>query len=279
MARRIESQAEAVQIMTIWKAKGLQFPVVCLPMLWRPGKNPDDVVYTDPETGRRTMDLAKGTKWPDPATAAARKELAREEEASESLRLVYVALTRAQHHTAVWWANARGSKSRAISRFLFARHPGDGTLAPDVFASRSCTIPPEPTIPALLAELAEGTHGSVTVTAVPEPSVAAPWRPPGRQAAEEPLQVATFSVVPDRSTYRWSFSAITATAEDVPGDPYDTNRGGPRRRRRSRRGGHRVRGRGADRRSGRRVVDRVAGRYRIRHVRPLGAGADRLHVP
>ena len=146
VARRIESQAEAVQIMTIWKAKGLQFPVVCLPMLWRPGKNPDDVVYTDPETGRRTMDLAKGTDWPDPRAAGARKDLAREEEASESLRLVYVALTRAQHHTAVWWANARGSKSRAISRFLFARRPGDGTIDPELFATGTCTIPAESAI-------------------------------------------------------------------------------------------------------------------------------------
>ena len=225
VARRIESQAEAVQIMTIWKAKGLQFPVVCLPMLWRPGKAPEDVVYTDPETGRRTMDLAKGTNWPDPTRAAARKALAREEEASESLRLVYVALTRAQHHTAVWWANARGSKSRALSRFLFARRPGDGTLDPGVFASGSCTIPPESAIPARLAELAEGTHGTVTVTVVPEPGPesgrAAPWRPPGRQAGEDPFEIATLSVVPDRSAHRWSFSAITATAEDVRGDPYD----------------------------------------------------------
>jgi len=221
VARRIESQAEAVQIMTIWKAKGLQFPVVCLPMLWRPGKNPEDVVYTDPETGRRTMDLAKGTSWPDPTTAGARKVLAREEEASESLRLVYVALTRAQHHTAVWWANARGSKSRAISRFLFARRPGGGTLDPDMFASGSCTIPAESDIPASLAELAEGTGGSVTVTVVPEPVRAAPWRPPDRQTGDQPLVVATLSVVPDRSMHRWSFSAITATAEDVLGDPYD----------------------------------------------------------
>ena len=49
IARRIESEAQAVQIMTIWKAKGLQFPVVCLPMLWRPPKNASDVVYTDPD--------------------------------------------------------------------------------------------------------------------------------------------------------------------------------------------------------------------------------------
>ena len=104
VARRIESDAQAVQIMTIWKAKGLQFPVVCLPMLWRPGKRDSEVIYTDPHSGRRTMDLAKGTDWPDGTAAEQRKQLARGEEASEELRLLYVALTRAKHHTAVWWA-------------------------------------------------------------------------------------------------------------------------------------------------------------------------------
>ena len=279
VARRIESQAEAVQIMTIWKAKGLQFPVVCLPMLWRPGKAPEDVVYTDPETGRRTMDLAKGTNWPDPTRAAARKALAREEEASESLRLVYVALTRAQHHTAVWWANARGSKSRALSRFLFARRPGDGTLDPGVFASGSCTIPPESAIPARLAELAEGTHGTVTVTVVPEPGPesgrAAPWRPPGRQAGRDrhPLGGAG----PIRAPL-----VVLGDHGDRRGRPRRSlrrHRGRPRRGRRDRRGGRRGRAtRVQPGRWGRRVADRSAGGNRLRHVRPLGARADRLHV-
>ena len=125
VARRVESEAEAVQIMTIWKAKGLQFPVVCLPMLWRQGTGPEDVVYTDPETGVRTMDLAKGGAGRiRPGPTPARKS-ARAEESSEQLRLLYVALTRAQHHTAVWWANSSGSTSRALSRFLFAADPDD----------------------------------------------------------------------------------------------------------------------------------------------------------
>ena len=52
-ARRIESEAEAVQIMTIWKAKGLEFPVVCVPTLWRlDNSGRDPLIYTTPEPER-----------------------------------------------------------------------------------------------------------------------------------------------------------------------------------------------------------------------------------
>ena len=54
-ARRIASEAESVQIMTVWAAKGLEFPVVCLPTLWRPPREHEPVVYVDPDVG--TSDL------------------------------------------------------------------------------------------------------------------------------------------------------------------------------------------------------------------------------
>jgi exodeoxyribonuclease V beta subunit len=221
-ARRVESEAEAVQIMTVWKAKGLQFPVVCLPMLWRPRRNAGDVVYTDPDSSRRTMDLAKGKDWPDPATAAFRKLRARDEAAAEQLRLLYVALTRAQHHTAVWWANSSGSTKQALSRFLFARDPATGAVDPEAFAAGSCVIPPEPDVPAALDPLVRVSGGTITVTSITRPAApVGPWVDETGAAPTGDLGVSRFVVDLDRSVHRWSFSAITAGAASGSADPYD----------------------------------------------------------
>jgi exodeoxyribonuclease V beta subunit len=222
VARRVESEAQAVQIMTVWKAKGLQFPVVCLPMLWRPGRHPEDVVYTDPETHRRTMDLAKGKDWPDKLEADERKRVARTEEASEQLRLLYVAMTRAQHHTAVWWANSTSSSTRALSRFLFARDPATGSLDPEVFASGSCSLPPDADVATTLDALAELSQGTVSVTSISNPvTPEAPWVTTTGPGAPRDLDVSRFTADLDRSVHRWSFSAITAGAEAGATDPYD----------------------------------------------------------
>ena len=128
-ARRIESEADAVQIMTIWKAKGLEFPVVCVPTLWRQTPVAGPVITTDPATGRRILDLDNRIPWPDKAAAAARKAEAEAEVAGEQLRVLYVALTRAKHQTVVWWGNATGSPKTALAHILFARTDG-GSIRP-----------------------------------------------------------------------------------------------------------------------------------------------------
>ena len=131
-ARRVESDAEAVQVMTVWTAKGLEFPIVCLPTLWRWQGHNDPVIYVDPDTGRRTFDLARGTTWPSDEEAKARKERADRELAGERLRLLYVALTRARHQSVVWWANGQNSGRTALARVLFARKKAGG-IDPDAY--------------------------------------------------------------------------------------------------------------------------------------------------
>ncbi|HEY5098026.1 MAG TPA: UvrD-helicase domain-containing protein, partial [Acidimicrobiales bacterium] len=117
--RRSASEAASVQIMTVWAAKGLEFPVVCLPTLWRPPRENEPVVYVDPDSGRRTFDLSGGAAWPDEDGALARRRLAADEAAGERLRLLYVAMTRAQHQTVVWWAQAGRSAESALAHVLF----------------------------------------------------------------------------------------------------------------------------------------------------------------
>ena len=138
-ARRIASEAASVQIMTVWAAKGLEFPVVCLPTLWRPPRENEPVVYVDPDSGRRTFDLSAGADWPDEEQARTRRQWGADESAGERLRLLYVALTRARHQTVVWWAQVERSSHSALAHVLFARH--GAAIDGEAFA-RPCRVGP-----------------------------------------------------------------------------------------------------------------------------------------
>ncbi len=88
---RLESDRDAVKILTIHRSKGLQFPVVFYPFMCKPVKeskknNQDGAVFHDPETLRPVFSVD---------AEHADKE-AREQHA-ESYRKFYVALTRASH--------------------------------------------------------------------------------------------------------------------------------------------------------------------------------------
>jgi exodeoxyribonuclease V beta subunit len=220
-ARRIESEADAVQIMTVWKAKGLEFPVVCVPTLWRPGKNTRDaLVYTDPDSGERACDLTNGGEWPDKQAARQRKKRTEAEEAGERLRLVYVALTRAKHQTVVWWANAHTSRSTALAHVLFAR--SEGAIDPEAFAQPSVTVPTDADIEDALAPLVERAQHTIRVVPIDDrPESPVRWRDPDEKHDPPSLELARFETVLDRSVHRWSFSSMTQQAPTGRFDPYD----------------------------------------------------------
>ena len=111
ISRRVESDKDAVQIMTIHAAKGLEFPIVVVADLWKKvrGKNPKkpspDAFYRDspsnPGVREHVIDATyaypKDFKIKFPAADDGRKQ----EESDEVLRLFYVALTRARHHVSL----------------------------------------------------------------------------------------------------------------------------------------------------------------------------------
>ena len=73
-SRRLESDAEAVQVLTIHRRKGLEFPIVYCPFLWEPGYIPRDaqpVFFHDPaQDDARTIDVGLGGRRTGGATAA-----------------------------------------------------------------------------------------------------------------------------------------------------------------------------------------------------------------
>ena len=125
-ARRLESDAAAVQVITIHRSKGLEFPIVLCPYMFegRPQKN-DVPVFHDPDNGhRRTIDVGQDGKG-----FAVHQKMELEEGRGEDLRLLYVALTRAQHRAVLWWAGVQDSEHSPLSRLLFDRDD-DGVVSP-----------------------------------------------------------------------------------------------------------------------------------------------------
>ncbi len=224
-ARRIESEAKAVQIMTIWVAKGLEFPIVCCPMLWR-GRNPKPV-YVDPVTNRRTVDVSSKAAWawPDKADAQVRKDLARREALGENLRLAYVALTRAQHQTMLWWSRAQGSDKTALARVLFARDAG--VIDPERIEADEFALPDDDRVLELLQPLVDRSEGTIAMAMHGRPTRRVDrWVDPSVIGELPRLHAARLDHAPDRRRRRWSFTAITSHAagefrslDHV--DPYD----------------------------------------------------------
>ncbi len=116
---RLESDENLVRIVTVHKSKGLEYEIVFCPFLWdgrlRAGENRDALLYHDPQDSRRSI-LAIGAGEDDPAV-----QLARREEMAESLRLFYVALTRAKQRCYLVWGKIKDADTAPAAWLL--HHP------------------------------------------------------------------------------------------------------------------------------------------------------------
>lgn len=133
----LESDEEAIQLVTMHGAKGLEYPIVFCPALWRArsqgrGRSQQIMVHED---GEILVDL--GSKAFDERLKAAQFE-----ERAEELRLAYVALTRAKLRCYVYWADVAGrgpnpgSFSSALGYLLFPHGRLNETASLDLLQNR-----------------------------------------------------------------------------------------------------------------------------------------------
>ncbi|GAA1394679.1 exodeoxyribonuclease V subunit beta [Pseudonocardia kongjuensis] len=200
-SRRLESDADAVQIVTVHRSKGLEFPVVYLPFAWDRWVNdsPDPLLYHDTGPGggpRRLLDVG-GSTGPD---RPGRTALHQAEEAGEDLRLLYVALTRACSQVVAWWVPATTTAASSLHRILFG-HGGPGAEP-----AGTAKVPGDAVALQYLRERLDGGGAAVETLHDREPV-----RRPADTDDERPA-AAEFRRGLDTAWRRTSYTALTAAA-------------------------------------------------------------------
>jgi len=217
---RLESDEDAVQIVTIHRSKGLEYPVVFCPFVSKDAslgqikshrqKVMDFVLFHDPNTKELTWDL-------NPEPAAAHGQQSTKEQLAEKVRLLYVALTRAGHRCYLVSAPYSRKKSTALAWLLEGR--SENLADPVKFLEAQETNP-------LVwknrwLEIAAKSNSSIEVTDIPsEPGQ--PWTPEKPAAAKLVARSCGREIKP--SWFLSSFTQLShqafavheASAPDVP---------------------------------------------------------------
>ncbi len=214
---RLEDDADAVQIVTVHRAKGLQYPVVWCPYLWDDGvdRAAEWPVTFDDGSGRG-VDLDLGRSSP---TRRERVGIARRAAWEQQLRLAYVALTRARHRCVVHVGPTPNLRQSPLGRLLFG-------LGPVVGDGGGLEFDPDP---ARLADaVLRATLDDVAGDAV-EVSEVGPVEPPRPRTSDggdvADLEVRRLDRALDTAWQRTSFSRLVQeTPDSIAGEARDDTR-------------------------------------------------------
>lgn len=220
---RLESDENAVKLITIHKSKGLEYPIVFCPFTWEgsePRKGPI-LFHDESDDDRPVLDLGS-PEW-DRYSAVAGKEIL-----AENLRLLYVAVTRAKNRCCLAWGRINGAGTSAAAWLL---HPSisegwDGTLGS---LSESYKELDENRMWEELKSLEQQSAGSISITEMKAPVAG---RLPALSEDGSNLSAREFSVGIDRHWKIASYSSLVSgqhgRAEERDRDSVSVSRGHPR---------------------------------------------------
>ena len=211
---RLERDDEAVRLVTIHKSKGLEYAVVFCPFSWYSfgdPKNPESVSFHERDaegrvTARMALDLGSDEM-------SRHLEFASEEKLAEELRLLYVALTRAQHRCYFVWGAMKGAEASAPA-WLLHRPASLNTPSRDALSAHFETLDDAALrrdLDALVNASREGDAATIEVASLPAENNDR-FKPRHSSAVE--LQARRFT---GRIPMDWriaSFSSLVANAPD-----------------------------------------------------------------
>ncbi len=205
---RLESDARAVQIVTLHRSKGLAYPVVFLPFAGSASSAEEgDFLFHDPARDYRpTLDVSGEKETPN-------RVQARNEALAENLRLLYVALTRARDRCYLAWGRTRNAQSSALA-WLLRSAEGDAADEGDRvkrLSEEHRTLDDE-ALRARLAGLAAASGGTIALEEPPQDEPGLLQRPPGPDAT---LSFRRFAGTIDESWGVTSYSSLIAARRDV----------------------------------------------------------------
>jgi ATP-dependent helicase/nuclease subunit A len=194
-----EDTTDAVNIMTVHSAKGLEFPVVFVAALHKGTKNDASMLAF-------SRNFGLGARWRNPATGEDKSDLfahaineeRKRRENEESHRLLYVAMTRAEQHLVLSFSS-KGKKHDHWAKVVLGQIPGfDATVACD----EVLTLHSPAGEPWKLRVFVTGERAAaLPCPAISEDDVAMEWLPPVAVSAQQDAnatvtQVAAFAKCP-----------------------------------------------------------------------------------